>query len=1181
MNQPSPSNTEGRASAAAGSLENDETCSIAAELGTKPHSGAALLDVSAYSGDPTLRYQIDGEIARGGMGAVFKGRDRNLGREVAVKVLLATHSGRSELVQRFVEEARIAGRLQHPGVAPVYDLGRFRDERPYFAMKLVHGQTLAAMLAERTGPASDRARFVGIFAQVCQTLAYAHAQGVIHRDLKPANVMVGAFGEVQVMDWGLAKVLSDGAAVDAPAIRDQFALGWADMALTVDADTPLAASHTQAGSVLGTPAYMAPEQARGDVKCVDKRSDVFGLGAILCQILTGQPPFVGHSQAVMRLAQAGNLNEAFMRLTSCGADVELVNLAKHCLANDPQQRPADAGGVAEAATAYQDSVTERLRQAELARAAETARTEEARATAEQERKAREAAQARAVAERRARRLTLGLAASVLTLVAVGAAGGLWAQRQAAERRAEAERQRDGVETALEKARGLRQQERWAEARAVLEQTRGTLARGPEDLRQRVDQAVADVALVDRLDAIRMQRALIVAGKLDVKGAGLEYAAAFKDAGLGDEGEDADVVAARIRGSAVREQLVAALDIWAMSTSDPQRAAWLLEVARLADPDEWRDSFHDVEMWCNPVGLEKLASDLLADERRLARQSPQLLEALGTALIRTKVNSLPLLVAAQDRFPDDFWLNFTLADAYDRAGRPGEGAGFYRVSLAIRPSAMVAHYNLGHALRLDNQLDGAAKALHRAIELDSEFAAPHIELGNIYLHRKQLDEAILEFGRAIAIEPRNSLAHSNLGNVLRDKRRLDEAVREFRLAIDLDPNSARPHKGLGTVLCDQRKFEEAMQEHRRAIELDPDDFAPHHGLGRALYEAGQPGQAIQELRKAVALNAKSPLPHIGLGLALNAQQQSAAAILEFRRALELDPANIDAHFNLAESLRLQRQLPEAISEFRRALDLDPKNLPARNGLALALADNNQLDEAVQEIRLAIADNPAEGLPYANLAPFLFRLGNFAEASEFARRGLEKLPANHPAHAFLTRVLHDSEQLLALDQNKLSPILEGREQPVNEEERIALAKLCKIKKLYAAAARFYAAALAAKPELAGDPARTHRYDAACYAALAGCGLGRDADQLDDQERTRLRKQALAWMRDELAWWGKHPLREQPGHRERLQRAMNHWQHDPDLVGLRDEPALAKLPAEEREACRGFWALVAEQKLLTSLP
>ncbi len=155
------------------------------------------------------RYQLFGEIARGGMGAVLKGRAPDLGRDLAVKVLLESHEDKPELVRRFVEEAQIGGQLQHPGIMPVYELGAFADRRPYFTMKLVKGRTLASLLAERESPAHDLPRFLSIFESICQTVAYAHARGVIHRDLKPSNVMLGSFGEVQVMHWGLAKVLAD------------------------------------------------------------------------------------------------------------------------------------------------------------------------------------------------------------------------------------------------------------------------------------------------------------------------------------------------------------------------------------------------------------------------------------------------------------------------------------------------------------------------------------------------------------------------------------------------------------------------------------------------------------------------------------------------------------------------------------------------------------------------------------------------------------------------------------------------------------------------------------------------------------------------------------------------------------------------------------------------------------
>src|SRR5262249_23595773 len=157
--------------------------------------------------------------------------------------------------------------LQHPGVVPIYDVGSFADRRPFFAMKLVRGRTLAELLTERPGPAADLTRFLGIFEDVCQTMAYAHASGVIHRDPKPSHLMAGNFGEVQVMDWGLAKVLPrGGAAEDAKAGRS--APPEVQVATARSESGP---DLSRAGSVMGTPAYMAPEQARGEAGTLDER----------------------------------------------------------------------------------------------------------------------------------------------------------------------------------------------------------------------------------------------------------------------------------------------------------------------------------------------------------------------------------------------------------------------------------------------------------------------------------------------------------------------------------------------------------------------------------------------------------------------------------------------------------------------------------------------------------------------------------------------------------------------------------------------------------------------------------------------------------------------------------------------------------------------------------------------
>src|SRR5262245_13208752 len=185
-------------------------------MASSDHPTRSVFDGTSHTTDgsrpstqtaPTQRYLLNSEIARGGMGVVYRATDTVLGREIAVKVLLEKHAPTSGTAARFAGEACITGQLQHPSIPPIHDVGTLPDGRPFLAMKLISGQTLDEQLKTRHDAATERGRFLAVFEQICQALAYAHANHVIHRDLKPANVMVGNFAEVQVMDWGLAKVL--------------------------------------------------------------------------------------------------------------------------------------------------------------------------------------------------------------------------------------------------------------------------------------------------------------------------------------------------------------------------------------------------------------------------------------------------------------------------------------------------------------------------------------------------------------------------------------------------------------------------------------------------------------------------------------------------------------------------------------------------------------------------------------------------------------------------------------------------------------------------------------------------------------------------------------------------------------------------------------------------------------
>jgi WD40 repeat protein/tRNA A-37 threonylcarbamoyl transferase component Bud32 len=370
---------EGALEAAYGAARRDavEDASVLVQLERKGvRAERVLLRDSAEQDTPVVRpgardapggrYQTVGEVARGGVGVILKCRDVDLGRDVAMKVLHSDHADNAQLTERFVEEAQIAGQLQHPGIVPVYELGLTEEGRPYFTMKFIKGDTLAALLSNREDPAHGLSRMLGIFQQVCMAVAYAHSRGVIHRDLKPANVILGAFGEVMVVDWGFAKVLAHGGVADERLSRAKREPQQTVVHTLRSGSTPGSGSDSVAGSVMGTPAYMPPEQALGDIDSMDARSDVFGLGAILCEILTGLPPYVrGDLSPIVQAAQ-GRLDDAFGRLDECVADEALVSLCKRCLDLVPARRPPDGGALGRAVADHLQGVEERAQRARIA-----------------------------------------------------------------------------------------------------------------------------------------------------------------------------------------------------------------------------------------------------------------------------------------------------------------------------------------------------------------------------------------------------------------------------------------------------------------------------------------------------------------------------------------------------------------------------------------------------------------------------------------------------------------------------------------------------------------------------------------------------------------------------------------------------------------------------------------------
>ncbi len=832
------------------------------------------------------RLQVFGPIGRGGMGVVLKGHDTDLGRELAVKVLLDRYCDHPAMIRRFIEEAQIGGQLQHPGIVPVYEIGVLSDRRPYFAMKLIKGSTLAELLAGRSRAEENLARLLSSFEVVCQTVAYAHARGVIHRDLKPSNIMVGSFGEVQVMDWGAAKVLGRGD----DQIEVSVATALVEETIITTGRSQSELDDSRAGTVIGTPAYMAPEQARGDIDAIDERADVFALGSILCEILTGRPGYIGATSAeIERRAARGDLADAYARLETSGVDAELVALARESLAVEPADRPRDARVVAERMTTYRAGVSEKLRVAELDAV-------EARARADEETKRRgladrlaDEALARAALERRRRRLSLALAGTILTLIVVCGAAVIAFVEERQSRLAR-------VDLVLKEAELLHDQAmrdpegdpgKWQSARAALDRARDLMQTVPlaavrdriGELATQIDRggaaATADWKLVTRLEDIR-------AGLDTDPKADAAYTEAFRAAGFDLVSPALDPVAMGKRLAArpreITRAAAGALDAWALVRrgliSPGDASGWalfqnLLAVARAADPDPWRDALHDSLSRSDPAPLLRLA-----DAPALEQHDPIMLWFLGYGLevLGEHNQALDVLRRAQRAHPGDYWLNTELGLVCMEVKRSGPAATssliatgafapgtrlqdaetFFTAAVALRPRFASAHHLLGTACQLQGKWEQAIACYQEALRLQPDDATVFNSLGNVFVSQSKPEQAIAAYREAIRLKPSYDLPYGNLLAVLGNQRRFAEAVTTCRDAIRLAPEVLPVHVYLGDFLLMQGRLDEAIVAYEDARQRIPANPQLHDHLGNALFQLGKLDRAVAEYREAIRL-----------------------------------------------------------------------------------------------------------------------------------------------------------------------------------------------------------------------------------------------------------------------------------------------------------------------------------------
>jgi serine/threonine-protein kinase len=1023
-------------------------------------------------------YEVEAVLGRGGMGVVYRARHVRLNRTVALKMLLAgAYAGPRDLA-RFLREAEAEAGLRHPHIVQVHDVGE-HDGRPYFTMEFVEGGSLAQKLRGAPQPGRQAAALVATLAGAIQV---AHQGGVVHRDLKPGNVLLAADGTPKISDFGLARRLEGGAGL------------------------------TQSGVPMGTPSYMAPEQARGQTRGVGPAVDVYALGAILYELLTGRPPFRGETPAETVL-QVINQDPAPPSRLNARVPRDLETICLKCLHKDPQRRYPTAAALA-------GDLQRFLRGEPIA----------ARPAGLPERLGKWV--------RRRPGWAALLAASLLVAAALVGMG-FWLVAQRAH-------ERQAVEADLKEAADLRDSARWEEARAVLDRAGGRLAwSGPNDLVRRLGQARHDLDLVRRLNAIRLKR--VTRGELAFYKARANeaYAEEFRQAGLGTAGDPPPRVAAGINASAVRGALAAAVYDWAVCAADKARRGWLLEVARQTDgdPDGWRQRVLDPAVWEDPKALTELARTAPA-----ASESVSLLLAVGEQLGVMGRDPSPFLKRVQKEHPADFWANLILGNALLQR-EPQEAGGYYRAALASRPTAAVGYCAVGDALRLQKLLDEAIDYYEKARRREPGYARAHSNLGLALQAQGRLGEAIGDYREALRLDPDYAWAHHNLANALREKGRLDEAHDHYRRALRLDPKNTEVLNGVRSVLMRQGRADELLAGWRKALQANPPEHDAWFGYAELCLFLGRQEEYHRARRALLDRFGSTTDPYI-------AERVGRACLLvpvtgdELRKGDALTARAVAARKSTPARVYPYFRFARALAEYRLGR--------WDSAIAIMQSDVSKVMGPAPRLVVAMAQHDQGQKKAARRT-----LARAVVAFDWSAAEADK------RDTWIGHILRREAEAKILPD--LPAFLQGKHQPRDNDERLAFLGLCQFQGRNAAAARLYADAFAADRALA-DSIPECLYRAARCAALAGCGRGADGANLGEAERARWRKQARDWLRADLAARARWLDRDPAARRGAVRLALTRWRENPDLACLRDPGELARLPAEERKDCLVMWEEVA---------
>ncbi|MHB8953714.1 MAG: tetratricopeptide repeat protein [Pirellulaceae bacterium] len=973
--------------------------------------GQAATELNAVIEKPGTRvgpYKLLQDIGEGGMGVVYLAEQTEpVERRVALKVIKPGMDSR-QVIARFEAERQALALMDHPNIAKVLDAGTTLAGRPYFVMELVNGIPVTQFCDEQHLNTRER---LELFIPICQAVQHAHQKGIIHRDLKPSNILIALYDGrpvPKVIDFGVAKAVSQRL-----TNKTMF---------------------TGLGQIIGTLEYMSPEQAQRNQLDIDTRSDIYSLGVVLYELLTGDTPFDKQrlrSAALDELLRIIREEEPPRPSTKLSGSDTLPSVAAN--------RRIEPARLSKLMRGELDWIVMKTLEKDRARRYETANA----LAADLERFLHDepvvACPPSAIycLRKMARRHRSAVAVSAITagLVLALAVGAGWVlrDREAIRRQAAHELQEERDRIALEKEQKQRLVEEAAtdalemsrkhygaqawysalsEARRAAAAIVGTDI--SEELSARVQQQLKDMEMVWNLDDLQT---IPPDWNLDSRTA--SYRQVFQDYGIDVTVGDVDEVAQALLDSHVAPELVDGLDGWAHGGSrvtDPESLDLrrrLLTIASNVDDDALRRRMRQAMLQKDLQALRAITELENQPEASIVMLAESL-DHLGDSNRAANV-----LLQAQLRFRKSFRVHHRLSLLLLRTSppRPSEALRFSQAAVVMRPQSPGVFNNLGLCLRATGNSREAVAAYRMGLEVGGEnyrWSGIHVNLGRALSELAEFSEAEKHYRRALELDPNGEYALLRYGDFLTTQDRVEEGVSLFRQVLEMYPTHPQAHGFLGDAFKKEGQFDRAEEHYRMAIELEPEKSSARAMLATILSNRGNLDEALPLLREACELGPTNFETHFNLGVLCEKLGQHAEAVESFRRSVELDPRSVVAHTFLATNLWRDKQFNEAVVAFYRAIELAPDDFTAHNNLGVLLLEEGRLEEAVPHLEQAAELNPERG-PYESLGDAARQFGKLDEAIAYYDRALLQHPERSRPHA--------NRAICLLSRGRTSDAVEG--------------------------------------------------------------------------------------------------------------------------------------------------------------